>query len=105
MNNYAEATAFDLFKSQAQSNMEAYRNKQSTKDAFALTKAVKTLMGLSNKMSGHTLIALFGEQTGAHLWEKFVVGHNRNLLSWFNSLNEEYRFFILHEFENSPHLF
>lgn len=45
-------------------------------------------------MSGYDLEDWFGEQLGKHLWEKFTMEHNRNVLSWFNKLTNEYRFFI-----------
>lgn len=98
-------TPFELFKVNAQQDMRAYREKSETKAAFSLSNVTTSLQNLQNKLSGHILMYYFGEQLGMHLWEKFVVGHNRNLLSWLNNLTSEYRFYILYQVENDPHFF
>ena len=100
-----EQTRFDLFKSQAQANIDAYHEKKSTKDTFALIKELDLITQLQYKMSGWTLIALFGDQFGEHLWVKFTQDHHGNLLNWLGSLSSEYRLFILHELKNDPYLF
>jgi len=97
-------TEFESFKAAAGEDMTAYREKESTKAAFELAKTAELLEQLQNKMSGHTLIHMFGEQLGLHLWEKFI-GQGRNVLSWMNSLTKEYRFYILHQLRNDPYIF
>ena len=98
-------TEFEKFKAEAEADIHAYRDKPSTKDTFSFSEYVKLLEQLQNKMSGHTLMHMFGDQLGMHLWEKFVVGHSRNLISWFNGLTSEYRFYILHQLKNDPYIF
>lgn len=98
-------TGFESFKAAAEEDMTAYREKESTKAAFDLAKTAEMLEQLQNKMSGYTLIHLFGEELGSHLWGKFVSGHGRNVISWLNSLTKEYRFFILHQLRNDPYFF
>lgn len=98
-------TEFESFKAAAGEDMAAYREKESTKAAFELAKTVEMLEQLQNKMSGYTLVRLFGDDLGLHLWEKFVNNHNRNVVSWLNSLTKEYRFYILHQLRNDPYFF
>lgn len=46
-----EQTRFDLFKNQAQANIDAYHEKKSTKDTFALIKELDLITQLQYKMS------------------------------------------------------
>ena len=98
-------TEFEKFKAAAGEDITAYREKETTRHAFELAKTVEMMEQLQIKMSGYTLIHMFGEQLGLHLWEKFTSGHNRNVISWLNSLTKEYRFYILHQLRNDPYIF
>lgn len=98
-------TEFEKFKASAEADMTAYREKPSTQAAFDLAKTTELLEQLQNKMSGYTLIHMFGEDLGSHLWGKFVSGHGRNVISWLNSLTKEYRFYILHQLRNDDYFF
>jgi hypothetical protein len=85
---------FDKWKESFDRDPEAFREQQKSEKIFIFDKAVIRLQKLQNHMSGYDLEDWFGEQLGKHLWEKFAIEHNRNVLSWFNKLTNEYRFFI-----------
>lgn len=87
-------TPFESWKASFEADPEAFRAQQREEKIFAFDKAVIRLQKLQNNMSGWDLEDWFGEQLGKHLWDKFVNEHNRNVLSWFNKLTNEYRFFI-----------
>lgn len=85
---------FDSWKARFEQDPEVFREQQKSEKIFIFNKAVIRLQKLQNSMSGYDLEDWFGEQLGKHLWDKFVTEHNRNVLSWFNKLTNEYRFFI-----------
>lgn len=87
-------TPFESWKASFEADPEAFRAQQREEKIFTFDKAVIRLQKLQNNMSGWDLEDWFGEQLGKHLWDKFVNEHNRNVLSWFNKLTNEYRFFI-----------
>lgn len=87
-------TPFESWKASFEADPEAFRAQQREEKIFTFDKAVIRLQKLQNNMSGWDLEDWFGEQLGKHLWGKFVNEHNRNVLSWFNKLTNEYRFFI-----------
>ena len=88
-------TPFESWKASFEADPEAFREQQKNERVFMFDKAVKALNKLQNNMSYYTLTDWFGEQLGGHLWEKFVLEDNRNLLNWFNKLFNEYRFYIV----------
>lgn len=88
-------TKFEKWKEEFEENPEQFRSNQRESLVFNLDKAVIALQKLQNKMSCWDLEDLFGGQLGNHLWNKFINEHNRNILSWFNKLTNEYRFFIV----------
>ena len=85
---------FEKWKEWFERSPEEFRANQQAEKIFIFDKAVIRLQKLQNSMSGYDLEDWFGEQLGKHLWDKFVTEHNRNVLSWFNKLTNEYRFFI-----------
>lgn len=85
---------FEKWKAEFERDPEAFREQQKSEKIFIFDKAVIRLQKLQNNMSQFWLVDWFGEQLGNHLWEKFIHEHNRNVLSWFNKLTNEYRFFI-----------
>lgn len=90
------STAYEMFMKSFQDNPEAFREKQKELDAFAFSRVVMSLQRLQHHLSGYIMVDWFGEQLGNHLWEKFVIQHNRNLLSWLSKITSEYRYFVLH---------
>lgn len=91
---------FEDWKREFERNPEAFRERQKEERIFLFDKAVIRLQKLQNSMSGWDLEDWFGEQLGKHLWEKFINEHNRNILSWFNKLTNEYRFFMTTKLNN-----
>jgi hypothetical protein len=100
-----ESTRYELFLASAKSDMTAYREKLKGDGSFAYVSQVTDLARLGNNMNYFMLVYLFGDILGNHLNEKFVIQHNRNLLSFLTELTSEYRFFILYELKNNENLF
>lgn len=90
-----ELTGYEKWKSEFHHDQAGFREKQKEEQIFQFDKVVIKLQKLQNHMNCWDLEDLFGEQIGRHLWQKFVKEHNRNILSWFNKLTNEYRFFII----------
>lgn len=88
-------TPYEHFYADFKRDPEALRARQKEIDAYAFSDIVQKLQRQQCNLSGYIMVDLFGEQLGNHLWEKFVIGHNRNLLSWLNNITTEYRFFML----------
>lgn len=105
MNGQQESTRYEIFKASAQADIAAYRKDLKADGTFSYVDQVTQLERLSINMSGKTLIYLFGDLLGTHLWEKFVVECQRNLLHFFRQLTSEYKFYILHELKNNDMLF
>lgn len=99
-----EKTPYNDFVNNAHLDMDAHHERMRNNGTFEFSDAVKIMEKLSLHMNGYTLVYLFGEQLGSHLWEKFI-DNNRNLLSWLRTLTSEYRFFLLHEVKNNPYFY
>ena len=95
----------DIFKENAEADIDTYRDTLSGDGTFDYSKQVKELEKLSNKMSLRMMQYLFGEQLGSHLFDKYRNECSRNLLVFLSRLTTEYRFFLLHELKNNPALF
>lgn len=93
-------TPFEKWKEEFESDPEVFRAQQREEKIFMFDKAVIRLQKLQNSMSCWDLEDWFGGQLGNHLWNKFINEHNRNILSWFNKLTNEYRFFITTKINN-----
>lgn len=100
-----EQTRYEFFLSSARSDIKNYREKLKGDGTFNYLDQVTQLENLSNKMNSSMLVYLFGDQLGMHLAEKFVIECNRNLLTFFSRLTNEYRVFILHELKNNEQIF
>lgn len=105
MSSQQESTRYEIFKASAQADIDVYRRDLSKDGTFNYVDQVTQLERLSINMSGKTLVYLFGDLLGAHLWEKFVIECQRNLLHFFRRLTSEYKFYILHELKNNDALF
>lgn len=89
-------TKYESLMAQFKEDPEAFRKAQAEEQMHFFSKTVMRLQKLQHHMSQQTLVDWFGTQLGEHLWEKFVVGHRRNLLSFLSKLTDEYRYCILH---------
>lgn len=94
-------TKFEEWKASFEQNSEGFREQNNKNGVYDFDKIVKRLQRLQNNMSHDVLITWFGSQIGDHLWEKFWMEDNRNILNWFNKLYGEYRFFIVSELNNN----
>ena len=104
-NSIEELSRYQTFVDRAVGNFLDYEKKMKGNGSFQYSDQVIELFQLSNKMNKNLLVYLFGEQLGHHLAEKFVVECHRNLLAFFNCIDSQYSFFILHELKNNKHLF
>lgn len=104
-NNVELSSRYQTFVDRAVDNFSDYEKKLKGDGSFQYSDQVVELIQLSNKMNGNLLVYLFGKQLGKHLAEKFVIECRRNLLEFFNCIDSQYRFFILHELKNDKHLF
>lgn len=95
---------YEKFNKKFKADPDAFREALRNEAVYDFSTTVKALQKLQINISHANLTAMFGGQLGSHLWEKFVVGHHRNLLTWLQNLTDEYRFFILHELKTNPYL-
>lgn len=93
-------TEFESWNKDFERDPEGFRTRQKDERIFIFDKAVKRMQMLQQHMSYYTLTDWFGDQLGEHLWNKFITEHSRNVLSWFNKLTNEYRFFITTKLNN-----
>ena len=93
---------FEAFKECCKQDLDAMRESLKTDGVYTYNEMVKRLRKVQNNMNQHTLVVMFGDQLGEHLWEKFVIENHRNALSWMSKLNEEYLFFFLSEVKRCP---
>lgn len=100
-----EKTRYEAFAEKAHEDISSFKEKLSEDGTYEYMEQVLHLQKLSNKMSQGTLTYLFGDMLGEHLFRKFVIDHNRNLLPFLSSLSSNYRFFLLHELKNNDKLF
>lgn len=103
MNN--KESRYDQFIIDAKNDIEHYRKKLSGDGSFDYIDQIDSLVIFEKKVSRNLMVYLFEEQMGEHLWVKFVIASERNLLKFMASLTEEYKVFILHEIKNNKSLF
>lgn len=105
--NYMESqkTRCEIFTENAKQDIDKYRKELIGDGSFDFSSQIKELEKLQSNMSQSTLVYLFGDDLGRHLFAKFVNEYSRNLLSFFRGLHSEYRFFILYELKNNKYLF
>lgn len=87
-------TKFEEFKQACDDDIDAMRDQLRGRGVYDYTRLATDLHKAQNKMNMYHLIDMFGNQLGEHLWMKFL-NSQRNILTWLNTLNEEYRFFVL----------
>lgn len=93
------------FLQRFENNKEQFRKDLSSDGTFSFSDQVSELITFSNKVNLNLFVYLFDEILGEHLAEKFVIDFNRNLLSFFNSVDYEIKFFILYEIKNNKSLY
>lgn len=87
-------TPYEIFVNMFNTDPEQFREIRKTNGDYDFNIVVKGLVKLQNSMNGWQLEDWFGKELGGHLWQKFLDS-NRNLLNWFTSLTDEYKFFIV----------
>lgn len=90
-------TKFEDFAASFKRNPESFRAQMQESQTYDFVKQVKKMQKVQNNLSGFIMVDLFGEQLGMHLWEKFAIEANRNLLRFLNLLGTEEHFFLMHE--------
>lgn len=103
----SKPTAYEVFtasfeKAREDDTVDAW--KKSKQPMYDASKVIKGFQKFQNKASGAMFVAMFGEQLGSHLWEKFAGQCQRNVLNFFTYLTDEYRIFIIHEIQTNPNI-
>ena len=83
---------------------DLYREAIKGNGGFEYRRQVEQLILLSNRMNYGLLCYLFDPTMAQHLAAKYVES-NRNLLTFLNQIDDNYRFFILHELKTNANLF
>lgn len=96
---------YEQFVENAQHRRDTYYDELSGDGSFDYHDQVTALIQLSNQLNAGILVYLFGEQTGMHLAEKFILECDRNLLRFFSCIDSQYRFYILYELKTNKTLF
>lgn len=96
---------YDQFIIDAKNDIDHYRKKLSGDGSFEYISQIDSLILFEKKVNKNLMVYLFEEQMGEHLWVKFVIASERNLLKFLASLTSEYKFFILYEIKNNKSLF
>jgi hypothetical protein len=97
-------TRYDEFYEKFDENPEKFKDKARGNGSFEYNTQVEELSKLSNKLNMSLFIYMFGDTLGEHLMYKFHK-NDRNLLSFFNGLDENYKFFMLWELKTNKELF
>lgn len=100
-----EPTNFELFKSQAKANVEAFQATARIDGIWTLAGDLKVLTQFQNNMNLRLMCYLFGEDLGMHHWEKYYKWSSENVLVWMQRLDDEARVYILHELKTNDTLF
>ncbi|QKZ15166.1 hypothetical protein [Spirosoma sp. KUDC1026] len=98
------ATRYEMFFAAFQRNPDRYREEMAENGTFYYNEQVNQLIRLSNSINHRMLVYLFGERLGAHFAERYVNA-DRNLLTFFSLLDENYQLFLLHELKTNDALF
>lgn len=101
----SEQSLYELFCESARNDISKYRDELQGNGSFDYSNQVTELMNLQNRLNLSLLVHLFGDKLGTHYAEKYVIDYNRNILNFFNSMDSEARFFLLHQLKEDEHLF
>lgn len=96
---------FEQFIADAEDDMATYQKKVSGNGQFEYSQQVRDLIEFSNKASLRTLVYMFGEHLGNHLWMKWKSDCKGDLLYFLSKLTAEYSFFILYEIKTNKMLY
>lgn len=100
-----EKSRFDQFKEGFEKDRDGHMDRMQAVGMFEFAKQVKSLRKLQSNINTNMMVYLFGDHPGRHLAEKFAIECRGNMLYWFGTLTDEYRFFILYELKTNNYLF
>lgn len=100
-----ELTNFELFKSKAKINVEAFQTTARIDGVWTLAGDLQLLIELQNKMNCRLMLHMFGEDLGMHQWEKYYKWSDENVLKWVQRLDEEARIYVLYELKTNDTLY
>ena len=95
---------FEQFKKDAHGDWTAYRKRVQEEKLTEFSDAIKQLEKLQNRINSQMLTYLFGQRLGDHYAQKFV-NHNRNLLLFLDYMDDDARFYLLHQLKTNEFLF
>lgn len=96
-----EITPYEDFRNKAYEDLDAHRDRMEDSGVFDFVRLSKSLIKFQNNVSYYTLVRMFGEQPGAHLWENFTQRYSRNSLNFLGNLEAETQFYILHQIKTN----
>ena len=83
----------------------AYHDRMRDNGQHTGMKQVKSLIKFTNNVKPSMLIYLFGEDLGKHYCDKLFTLHKGNVLHWISYLDENARFYLIHEINNNPEIY
>lgn len=97
-------TRYEQFLQSYKDSPIEFKEKCKASGTFEFGEMVRLLQCLQNQLNARTFMFWFGgseegDRLYEHLVEKFVEA-NRNLLQFFNVVDPNIRFFMLHELKN-----
>lgn len=98
-----ETRLFNEFITTAQEDPESYREMMRENGTGNLLKDINKLSDFSLKLAPMTMLNIFGDHLGYHMWEKFVVEANRDILRFIPMLSESYRVYFIYRVQTSDH--
>ena len=96
---------YDKFKEEINRDRDRYIKFYEENELRSYFSQIDELMKLQNHLSLRVCVKLFDEQLGTHLFEKFVENSDRNILHFLNSLDSEYKCFLLLQLKTNQLLF
>lgn len=100
-----EPTNFELFKTQAKANVEAFQTTARIDGVWTLAGDLKVLTQFQNNMSHRLMKHMFGDRLGEHYYADYREIFHCNILMWMQRLDDEARIYVLHELKTNATLF
>lgn len=103
MSHEIEETPFDVFKKDAEKDIKAYHQRVKDNGVSSFIQDVNLIIRFSQDATPHTMINLFGEDLGMHLWGKLVNHYDRDMLNFIMSLSSEYKVYFLYSIKTTDY--
>lgn len=94
-------TQYEDFVAEFKSDPDGFRLEMTESGLYDYQKTFRNLVKFQRNLSYFSFEDMFGVDLGGHLWEKFSVNCNMNLLMFYGMLDHEKSFFLLHKAKQS----